>query len=49
MYIGVFNYLVGMEILTIIIANIDILRASCDDSSCEMTKGVLIVTIDREW
>jgi len=48
MHVGVINYLVGMEVSTIVIANIDMLCASFYDSSCDMTKCALIVAIDRE-
>jgi len=48
MYIGVVNYLAGMEVSTIVIANIDILRASFYDSSCDVTKYALIIEIDQE-
>ena len=48
MHVGVVNYLAGMEVSTIVIANIDILRASFYDSSCDVTKCALIVPIDRE-
>jgi len=48
MHIEAVNYLAGMEISTIVIANVHMLRASCYDSSCDMTKCTLIVAIDRE-
>jgi len=48
-HVGVVNYLAGMEISTIVIANIDMLCASFYDPSCDMTKYALIVVIDREW
>jgi len=47
-HVGVVNYLAGMEISTIVIANVDMLCASLSDPSCDMTKCALIVTIDRE-
>jgi len=47
-YVGVVNYLAGMEIWTIVIANVDMLCASLYDPSCDMTKCALIVAIDRE-
>jgi len=49
MHVGVVNYLAGMEVLTIVIANIDMLHASFYDSSCDVTKCALIVAINREW
>ena len=49
MHVGVVNYLAGMEISTIVIANVDMLCASRYDPSSDMTKWVLIVAIDREW
>jgi len=48
MHVGVVNYLVGLEVSTIVIANIHILHASFYDSSCEVTKCALIVAIDWE-
>jgi len=48
-HIGVVNYLAGMEISTIVIANVHMLCANLYDPSYVMTKCVLIVTIDREW
>jgi len=48
MQIPVVNYLAGMEISTIVIANIQMLHASFDDSSCDVTKCALIVAIHRE-
>ena len=48
MHIGVVNYLAGMEISTIVIANINMLCASLYDPSCDMTKCALIVAVDRE-
>ena len=49
MHIGVVNYLGGMEVSTIVIANMDMLQASFYDSSCDVTMCALIVAIDREW
>jgi len=49
MYVGVVNSLAGMKVSTIVIANIDMLCASFYDSSCDVTKCTLIVTIYREW
>ena len=48
MYVGVVNYLAGMEISTIVIANVDMLCASLYDPSCDLTKCALIVAVDRE-
>jgi hypothetical protein len=48
MYIGVVNYLPGLEISTIVIANVDMLCASHYDPICNMTKCALIVPVDRE-
>ena len=48
MHIGVVNYLAGMDVSTIVIANIDMLHASFYDSSCNATKCTLIVASDRE-
>jgi hypothetical protein len=49
MHVGVVNYLVGMEVSTILIANIDMLRASFHDSSFDVTKNTLIAAIDQNW
>jgi len=48
-HLGVVNYLAGMEISTIGIANVDMLCASLYDPSCDMTTCALIFAIDREW
>jgi len=48
-HLGVVNNLVGMEISTIVIANVDMLCASLYDPSCHMTTCALIVAIDWEW
>ena len=48
MHIEVVNYLAGMEISTIMIANVDMLCGRFYDPSCDMTKSTLIVAIDRE-
>ena len=48
MHVGVVNYLAGMEVLTRVIANIDMLRGSFYASSCDVTKCALIVAIDQE-
>jgi len=47
-HVGVVNYFVGMEISTVVIANVDMLRASLYDPSCDLTKCALIVAIDWE-
>jgi len=49
MLVGVLNYLAAMEVLTIVMGNIDMFRASFYDSSCDVTKCALIVAMDREW
>jgi len=48
MHVGVVDYLASMEISTMVIANVDVLRASLYDPSCDMTKCALIVATDRE-
>jgi hypothetical protein len=48
MHVEVVNYHVGMEISTIVIANIDMLCESFYDSSCDVTKHAPIVAIDQE-
>jgi hypothetical protein len=47
-HVGVVNFVPGMEISTILIANVDMLCASLYDPSCDMAKCSLIVAIDRE-
>jgi len=47
-HVGVVNGLAGLENLTIVIANVDMLCASLHDPSCEMTKCAMIVAVDRE-
>jgi len=47
-HVEVVNYLAGVEISTIVIANVDMLCVSLYDPSCDMTKCALIVAIDRE-
>jgi hypothetical protein len=46
MHVGVVNYLVGMEVSTIVMAIIDMLGVSFYDSSCDVSKCGLIVAID---
>jgi hypothetical protein len=48
MHVGVVHYLACMKVSTIVIANVDILRLSIYDSSCDVTKCTSIVAIDRE-
>jgi hypothetical protein len=48
MHVGVINDLVGMQIATNVKANIHILYASFDDSSCDVSKYSQIVAIDQE-
>jgi hypothetical protein len=48
MHIGVVNNPAGMEVTTIVIANVNILRPSIYDSSCDVTKCALFVAIDLE-
>jgi len=45
---GVVNYLAGLEVSTIVIGNINMLRGSFYDSSCDVTKCAWIGAIDRE-
>jgi len=47
-HIGVVNYLAGLEISTIVIANVDMLCAIHYDPTCDITKCALIVAVDRE-
>jgi len=49
MYVRLASYLGGMEIWTIVIANIEMLHASLYDFSCDVTNCALIVRIDQEW
>lgn len=48
MHVEAVNYLAGLEVLTIVIANIDMLDAGFYDSSCEVTKCTLNDAFDRE-
>jgi len=48
MQVEVVNYHAGIEVSSIVIANVDMLHASFYDSSCDVTKCALIVAIDRE-
>jgi len=48
MHVGVVNYPVGMEVSTVVIANIDMLRASFYHSRWNVTKCTLILAIDWE-
>ena len=48
MNVGVVNSLVVMHVMTIVIANINMLHASFYGSSCDLTKCPLSVTIDRK-
>jgi hypothetical protein len=45
MHVGVVNYVAGREVSTIVISNVDMVRASCYDSGCDVTKCGLIVAI----
>jgi hypothetical protein len=47
MHIEVVDYLPGMKISTIVIANMDMPHPSLYDTSCDMQKYSLIVPIDR--
>ena len=47
-HVGVVNYLVGMEILTIVIANVNMLCVSFYDPTYDRTKCAPIVAVDRE-
>ena len=49
-YVGVVDYSVFVQISTVVIANVDVLSSSFDDScgdKCESTR--LIVTVDWQW
>jgi hypothetical protein len=48
MYVEVVTYLASMDVSTIVIANIDMLCASFYHCSCDVTKCVLSIAIDRE-
>jgi hypothetical protein len=46
-YVGVVYNFASMEISTIMVAHIDVLRSGLDHSACDMSKGTLIVIVDR--
>jgi len=46
-YIGVVDDLASMEVSTVMVAHIDVLRSGLDHSGCDMCEGTLIVTVDQ--
>jgi len=46
-YIEVVDDLASMEISTVVVARIDVLRSGLDHSGCDMCEGTLIVKVDR--
>jgi hypothetical protein len=46
-YVGVVYDFASMEISTVMVAHIDVLRSGLDHSGCDMCEGTLIVTVDR--
>jgi len=45
-YVGVVYHFASMQIMTIMVAHIDVLRSGLDHSGCDMCEGTLIVTVD---
>jgi len=49
-YVEVVHYLSSMRISTVVIANIELLSSSLDDSGGNTTKSTLIVIVDwQQW
>jgi len=45
-YVGVVDYSSSMQILTVVIANVDVLSSSFDDSRGDKSENILIVAVD---
>jgi hypothetical protein len=46
MDVGVADYLAIVEISTVVVANVDMLRPSFDDSSSDVSESALVVATD---
>jgi hypothetical protein len=49
-YVGVVDYLLSMQISTVVIANDDVFSSSLDDFLVDKSESTLIVTVDwQRW
>jgi len=49
-YVGVVDFSSSMQILTVVIANVDVFSSSFDDSRGDKGESTLIVTVDwQRW
>jgi hypothetical protein len=49
-YVGVVDYSAFVQISTIVIANVDVLRSSFDESRGDLSESTLIVAVDwHQW
>jgi len=49
-YVGVVDYLSFMQSLTVVIANVDVLRSSLDDSRGDKSESTLVVAVEwQQW
>ena len=49
LYVGVVDYLSSMQILTVVIANVDVFSSSFDDSRGDKGESTLIDAVDWQW
>ena len=49
MYVGVVDYLLSMQISTVVIANVNVLSSSFDESRGDKSESTLIVGVDWQW
>ena len=49
LYVGVVDYLSFMEILTVMIAKVDFLSSSFDDSHGDKSESTQVVAVDWQW
>jgi len=48
-YVGVVDYLLSMQISTVVIANVNVLSSSFDESRGDKSESTLIVGVDWQW
>ena len=48
-YVGVVNYLVFVQISTVVIANVNLLSSSFDASHGNQSESTLTVAVDWQW
>jgi hypothetical protein len=48
-YVAVVDYSTFMQISTVVIANVDVLSSSFDDSHGDKSESTLVVTVDWQW